>query len=216
MGHKRSIDMKMKINPWQYVSKVGEVLNLDYWGYRMIDLPILIKWANLPRKSRVLHIGCGNGKTTVYLDQQLHCKSVSGIDIDHNKIALAERNAKNNTHIIFQAADAAKLPFEDESFDAVLNLDVLHHVTHWQKAVKEIHRVLKPKGKLLMRDYSIETFALPGVGLLYRQLFDHPYDHMYDQIEFLTYLRKHGFDITHQNDSAWMILLVAQKKKIKK
>ena len=51
-----------------------------------------------------------------------------------------------NKHISFQVANASKLPFKDNSFDAVFGFWVLHHVKDWKRAIDEIYRVLKPEG----------------------------------------------------------------------
>jgi ubiquinone/menaquinone biosynthesis C-methylase UbiE len=48
-----------------------------------------------------------------------------------------------------QQADATRLPFPDDSFDAVVSFIMLHHVIDWEKAVAEAARVLRPGGRLL-------------------------------------------------------------------
>lgn len=185
---------------------------LYYWGHRLLDLPVLLKWEKIPRGAHVLEVGCGTGKLSRHLATALHPKIYTGIDISPQMIAQAESGTHGNTRLIFQVADVLKLPFEDNSFDAVLEMDLLHHLPNWKKAIREIHRVLKEGGKFLLRDYSLETFALPGVGLLLQNVLDHPYEAMYNQVELLSFIRKNGFVITHQNDSAWMMLLAAVKK----
>ena len=106
-------------------------------------------------------------------------------------------------------ADTCHLPFPDSSFDAVIELNMLHHIADWKKAITQIKRVLKKNGKFILRDFGIEAFSLPVVGILVRSLLDNPYEHMYDQTELMSYLRKNGFEITHQYDSSLMLMLVA-------
>ncbi|MDO8519074.1 MAG: class I SAM-dependent methyltransferase [Deltaproteobacteria bacterium] len=191
--------------------KILSHVPLQYWGHRAIDIPVLLKWEKIPRGARVLEVGCGSGKMSLHLAARLHCKTYTGVDISPQMIAQAEAGTHSNTHLIFQVADAQKLPFESHSFDAVIVMDLLHHLKNWKKAVSEIHRVLKDKGKFLLRDYSIETFALPGLGHILQNFLDHPYEAMYNQVELLSFIRKNGFIITHQTDSAWMMLLTAVK-----
>jgi len=185
---------------------------IRYWVQRFIDFPILLDWARLPKRAAVLEIGCGPGRSSRFLSANLRCRSYMAIDIDPKIIAHAESHNNGNSKVIFQVADVCDLPFEDNSFDAVINIDTLHHVIHWKKALKEIHRVLKKRGKLLLREYSIETFSFPLVGLLIRSLLDYPYEHMFDQKELLSYIRKNGFNITHENDLSWLMMLVANWK----
>lgn len=187
-------------------------LPLYFWIQRLIDLPILLKWAHLPKRASILEVGCGTGRVASYLSPKLKCKSYMATDMDPQMVAKSENQTRNDSKIICQMANICKLPFKDESFDAVIEMDVLHHVPNWRKGVKEINRVLKKDGKFLMRDLSIETFTLPGIGFILRQLLDYPYDDMYDQIELLTYLRKNNFMVTHHSDSSWLMMLCATKQ----
>lgn len=202
------------MNSHNVLHSVGNVLSylpLKYWTRRLIDIPILLKWAKISRSASILEIGCGSGEISRYLSKTLHCKNYIAIDTDPQIIAKAETQTGGLTSIIYQVADAVYLPFDRCSFDAVIQMDLLHHISDWKKVIREIHRVLKKNGKLVMRDYSIETFTLPGIGLVMQNFSHHPYDTMYDQIELLTYIRKNGFEITHQNDNPWMMMLVASK-----
>jgi len=185
---------------------------IRYWIQRLIDVPILLEWARLPKRASVLEIGCGPGRVSQHVANSIKCKSYTAIDSDPKMIAHAESLNDGKSKVIFQVADVCDLPFEDESFDAIINIDTLHHVTHWKKGLKEINRVLKKKGKFLLREYSIETFSFPILGLFLRSFIDYPYEHMFDQKEILSYIRKNGFNITHENDSSWILMLVAHRK----
>lgn len=194
-----------------FLKSLGKI-PLAFWGHRLLDLPVLLKWEKISRGANVLEVGCGSGKISRHLAAALHPKTYTGIDISPQMITQAESGTHGDTRLIFQVASVLKLPFENDSFDVVLEMDLLHHLRDWKKAIREIHRVLKEGGKLLLRDYSLETFALPGVGLLLQNVLDHPYEAMYNQVELLSFIRKNGFVITHQNDSAWMMLVAAVKK----
>ncbi|MEI7983945.1 MAG: class I SAM-dependent methyltransferase, partial [Bacteroidota bacterium] len=55
-------------------------------------------------------------------------------------------------------ADAQALPFDHESFDVVMTSLMMHHVADKSKAIKEMVRVLKPKGMLILADVGIHRF----------------------------------------------------------
>lgn len=179
--------------------------------HRYLDLPLLLSWAKLPKKTSVLELGCGTGESSRYLEHILKPKNYIGTDNDKEMIRLAENKNSSGSRVVFQLVDFSRLPFTDKSFDAVFNMSILHTLANWKKAVKEIHRVLKPGGKLILRDLSIETFTYPVLGLLLRQVLENPYEHMFDQKEFLSYLRRVGFSVTHESDSNWSLFLVAEK-----
>ena len=67
----------------------------------------------------------------------------------------------------FQVEDAAKLSFEDSSFDLVLSQNVFHHIPDWETAIKEVARILSSGGYFLWLDLTIpiivKTTFLPIV-----------------------------------------------------
>lgn len=104
---------------------------------------------------RVLDIGCGYGWTLARLLGKV--PDLIGIDLDEEALASARRNYPG---IRFVQQTGSSLPFEDESFDAVIFSDVIEHVGDENKrpVVDEAWRVLKRGGQLI--------FTAPHAGLL--------------------------------------------------
>jgi len=106
---------------------------------------------------RVLDVGCGSGRLAILFAARVAPSgSVDGIDAAPEMIKLATARARRHglpAH--FQAAFAQRLPFGDTSFDAVACTLALHHVAEddQQTAVAEMHRVLKPGGRLLLAEF---------------------------------------------------------------
>lgn len=104
----------------------------------------------------VLDIGCGGGKTaqTIY-DNGI--KDVWGIDISPYLLKAA---AIRHPNIQYIQAPAEHLPFPDERFDGVAICYVLHEIPpkYIAKILDEIHRVLKPRGKLVVIEPSPKQF----------------------------------------------------------
>jgi len=110
----------------------------------------------LKKDSRILDVGCGAGFATNSL--ALDGYKVTGIDLAEG--ALDEAKLRDETKSVeYIMADALKLPFEDNSFDAVISLDFLEHVYEPEKAVKEISRVLKPGGLFFYHTFSKNWLA---------------------------------------------------------
>lgn len=80
------------------------------------------------------------------------------------------------------------MPFESNTFDAIFDFGIIHHVPNWKNAIEQIYRVTKP-GDLVLEDLSVETFVSP-IGKVARKFLAHPYDHMYTQNQFISYLKK--------------------------
>jgi SAM-dependent methyltransferase len=108
-----------------------------------------IRW----RGKRVLEIGTGVGT-----DARLIINSgglYTGINIDHGSTEATLRALRvfSLSGSVLQQ-DATSLDFPDNHFDVVYSFGVLHHIPEAEKAVAEIHRVLKPGGKLLVMVYN--------------------------------------------------------------
>jgi ubiquinone/menaquinone biosynthesis C-methylase UbiE len=102
-------------------------------------------------KHDFLEIGCGNGLVAKHIAKK-YGASVVGIDVDPEQIELAGEDIEGSQNIRFLEADVTDLPFEDDSFDVVLSLGVLHHIDDWLGALGEIKRVLRAKGYFLYAD----------------------------------------------------------------
>ncbi len=96
-----------------------------------------------PAALNVLDIGCGVGLTDRYLIP--HFGAMHGVDIAEG---LVEKAAEFNPTAQYQAYDGTRLPFEDNTFDIVFAICVMHHVppAQWEAFTHEMRRVLKPGG----------------------------------------------------------------------
>jgi ubiquinone/menaquinone biosynthesis C-methylase UbiE len=126
------------------------------------------------RGLRVLEIGCGLGT-----DGAQFAKAgarYTGIDLTEAAIELARKRFElTGLKGEFQTGDAENLVFPDESFDLVYSHGVLHHTPDIERAVSEIHRVLKTGGRAIVMLYhrdsynyriGIQVLRRAGAGLL--------------------------------------------------
>jgi SAM-dependent methyltransferase len=122
---------------------------------------------------RVLDIGCGTGRTAIKIAKCLPKGGhLDGIDIYNvnaisgNSLATVNRNAELegvSDKTTFQYGSATEIPFEENSFHIVNLSSVLHEVHDYEskkRAMKEIHRVLKPKGHLLLGEWNRYSWQL--------------------------------------------------------
>ncbi len=94
-------------------------------------------------KGKVLDVGCGAGDYTIIIKKSVPKLKVYGVDISKQAIKRAKRDFPD---INFSVAGAYKLPFSNNSFNAVVMKCVLEHLKDPDKALKEVKRVLKPGG----------------------------------------------------------------------
>jgi ubiquinone/menaquinone biosynthesis C-methylase UbiE len=102
---------------------------------------------HIPSGSNLLDVGCGHSATFL---RTVAPQLESGIGVDFK---VKEMQLENIQTIQLKLAEV--LPFEDASFDTVTMLAVLEHIQHEKPILREIHRVLKPGGKLVLTVPSV-------------------------------------------------------------
>ena len=109
---------------------------------------------------RILDIGCGPGfYVSEFLEQVGADGHVTGLDASEQMLAAAEERCREYDNAQFKRADAKSLPVEDASFDAALCVQVLEYVPDVDAALAEMHRVLRPGGRVALWDVDWTTVS---------------------------------------------------------
>jgi len=98
-------------------------------------------------RDKVLDVGCGSG---VLLSRLAATYGIEGVGVDISPSSLKTASLEDLHLNRYSLADGESLPFEDESFDYVLSFDLLEHLPEPEKCIREMDRVLKPGGVLLI------------------------------------------------------------------
>ncbi len=111
--------------------------------------------ADLPNRGTVVDVGCGTGTFAIAFAAQRPDAQLIGVDGDPSILELAQRKP-GATAIDWREGLASDLPLADDSADAVTMSLVLHHLLPSAKhaALAEIHRVLRPGGRLHIADFA--------------------------------------------------------------
>jgi ubiquinone/menaquinone biosynthesis C-methylase UbiE len=105
----------------------------------------------------VLEIGCGLGTDGINFARQ--GANYTGIDLTERAIELVRtRFGYEGFEAQLRVADAENLPFEDEMFDLVYSHGVLHHTPNIERAVAEVHRVLRPGATAMVMLYHKNSY----------------------------------------------------------
>lgn len=114
----------------------------------------LARLAGINKNHTVLDIACGKGTTAFLLAREYGCR-VIGIDLSDKMISACRRKtdeAKEADRVSFLAGDAENLPFRSGVFDTVISECSFSLLPDKETAARDIKRVLKPGGKLVMTD----------------------------------------------------------------
>jgi len=117
----------------------------------------LIERADIINKANILDIGCGTGTLSIMIKRKFPDAIVNGIDGDERILRIANKKAKRRgVTINFIQGMSFQLPDENRAFNQVFCTMMFHHLTTENKlrTLKEIYRVLKPKGEFLFADFG--------------------------------------------------------------
>jgi SAM-dependent methyltransferase len=119
------------------------------------------------RGREVLDVGCGRGGGASYVKRYLDPRRVVGLDLAAAAVAFCRR-VHRVPGLEFVHGDAERLPFADESFDAVINVESSFCYPSFERFVAEVRRVLRPRGHFLFADIRLRHEIEP----LHRALAD--------------------------------------------
>ena len=111
--------------------------------------PILEELRQVPFE-KLLDAGCGTAPMLTLLTQEYPDRHYVGLDLTPEMIAKAKAKNLPNTELV--VGDCENLPFAPETFDVVINSQSLHHYPDPQAFFDSVCRVLKPGGRLILRD----------------------------------------------------------------
>lgn len=119
---------------------------------------IHVPWinSNINPNAKVLDVGCGGGFLSNPLSELGH--DVTGLDISKESLEVAKRY-DTSKRVKYIAADARAIPLPDNSFDVIISMDFLEHVSEVQEVVSEISRILKPGGLFFFHTFNRNPVA---------------------------------------------------------
>jgi SAM-dependent methyltransferase len=128
---------------WSYVYDAPAVQRLTYRPVQDAVLRALL--ADPP--ARILDVGCGTGRLTRRLSSEFARSRVTGCDFSQGMLRQARAQGPA---LALAQGDAQRLPFADHCFDAVVSTEAFHWFPDPDAALAEFHRVLAPRGRLLI------------------------------------------------------------------
>ncbi len=134
----------------------AEALEYDGMDFQTINRDFALTAADLRgAKASVLDLGTGTARIPILLAEFRPDWHITAVDLARSMLAIAAQNvvtAQKESQICLEFVDVKHLPYADGSFDGVISNSLLHHLPNPLSCLKEIKRVLKPNGFLLLRD----------------------------------------------------------------
>lgn len=133
--------------------------------YDLLEYPMETGFSNWRKDllkeagGKTLEVGIGTGKNIPYYPDGVE---LTGIDFSPKMIEMAEKKAKNYDNVSLQVMDAEAMDFDNDSFDTVVTSCVFCSVPDPVQGLKEIRRVCKKGGKILMLEHVRSNYKVTG------------------------------------------------------
>src|SRR5438445_6097967 len=189
----------------------GEDLGQSSW-MTADELRQFIRWLKLKSSFHVLEVGSGSGGPALFVARTVGCR-ITGLDINEYGIKNANdltRRRKLAALAHFQWADASRrLPFAENTFDAVLSNDAMCHVPRREDVLREWFRVLKPGGRMLFTDAMVISGLLSNEEIATRSSIGSYFFLPPGENEKL--IRESGFELVRTDDMTVSAAVIANR-----
>ena len=205
--------MKSTINSWDYRAKIlkdeyksvmpqsfPDIVNIHIHNLHIREVESFLPLSN----AYVLDVGCGWGRVSESLAKKNRSAKFFGIDISSGFVDLFNQHLKQRGKAI--VGDMRNLPFKNQTFDLVYNVEAFEYLSHerdQEKSISEMLRVLKNDGAMILiapDNYGLQAIRLWGlIPFIYRKLFLKPkietYGISFNSSKLKRIIEKSGGDI---------------------
>jgi ubiquinone/menaquinone biosynthesis C-methylase UbiE len=127
---------------------------------RWVELPLFLALLRVPHGARVLEVGCGRGVALPVVQARRRPSHLVGLDVDESLLDVAAaRVAGLGVELVH--GDVRAMPFADASFDVVIDFGTLFHVGAPGAALREVARVLAPRGRFCLETPLSQALSHP-------------------------------------------------------
>lgn len=197
-------------------TRAAEVYDSDHAGlYEMCreDYPPVLAELEKEPFTDVLDCGCGTGPMIGLLHSKYPDKHYTGLDLTPEMIRKARAKKLSNTEFVI--GDCEHLPFAAGSFDVVICTNSFHHYPEPQDFFDSVYRVLRPGGRLILRDYTSSDFMvwlMNHVEMPLANLCGHGDVRVYTKNEYRAMITRAGFvPVTLEAQKKFRFHMVARK-----
>lgn len=214
----KSIASQLRQPHGEYALQIGDKMNAS----NSLLYNYTIEAMQLVDYDFVLEIGFGNGKFFDKLFAKANHLNISGIDFSAEMVKAATNNNQpliQSNKLILKLGNSNQLPFADNSFDKIFCINVIYFWENTENHLKEIYRVLKPKGKFYTTIRSKESMLLmPFTKYGFNLYTETEWKHFLERNNFILSqslkITEPEFELNSKNYSIESLCFIAEKLSI--
>ena len=178
----------------------GKSLRYDYLRSAQLGVISLL---DLKENVSMLDIGCGTGWALGQAATLVSDKGTFyGVDLSEKMIEKAKENFRGKENFHFFKANAEEIPLEDNQFEIIICTNSFHHYLHQEKALKEMHRLLRTQGKVYILDPTVDFWFAKVLAKIFH-LFDRAHVRLHSTKEFEKLITTAGFNYLGAEKIKW-------------
>jgi ubiquinone/menaquinone biosynthesis C-methylase UbiE len=193
-------------------NQLAHIYDWRWQRYITNTLSFFKAWAEIPPAAAILDVACGTGELERLLLNDNPDQTIVGVDLSEQMLSQARQKLSGYSNVSFQQAAASQLPFSDQSFDVVVSANAFHYFPGPEMALKEMKRVLKPGGTVVMLDWCKDFLLCQVYDWVLKRL-DPAYQQCYTEAELQGLLKAAGFRIDRTQrirlDVVWGLMAVS-------
>lgn len=194
----------------QQYNQLAAIYDRRWRQYVTNTISFLKDWVALLEDETVLDVACGTGEFERLVLAEHPTQLMVGVDLSEEMLAIAQQKLHTFPNISFQTATASTLPFVDHSFDVVISANAFHYFDEPIVALREMQRVLKPTGRLVILDWCRDFLTCKIVDIILK-LIDPAHHQCYTQAKFHAMLTTSGLRISRARkvrfDAIWGLMV---------
>jgi ubiquinone/menaquinone biosynthesis C-methylase UbiE len=175
----------------QEYSRIAEAYDRKWSFYLEATTRETMARLSIRPDDRVLDVGCGTGALLCQIAEKYPQAQLAGVDPVPEMLGVARGRVPVGTDLMEGWAD--ELPWGDSGFDVVVSCNMFHYIRQPLAALREMARVLRPNGRLLITDWC-DDYLSCRVCDWYLRLSSPAHFKVYRQSECLSLLQQGGYD----------------------
>ncbi len=167
---------------------------------------LIVQAMDPPADACILDLGCGTGQLAARLAQRVPHGSVLGVDPADEMIRVARRQHRHRKNLRFEVGSSEAIPADAGTFDVVASTISFHHWARPVESLRDIARVLRPNGRVLILDLCRDHLFMAALDQLQRWL-QPSHAGIASTTEMRRYCSRAGFHRIQISKPRWLLML---------